>query len=104
MNISWDASYQRTHPQGFRNYSRLLLLFLFMGVSLGLALMLGANRLLAMVKDIGGLCHIAIIKMFLQLINSSIIFQLRGPFQEHLSPHQFGVSTLRGHEAIPFGI
>ncbi len=34
MNISWDASYQRTHPQGFQNYFRLLLL-LFMGISLG---------------------------------------------------------------------
>ncbi len=32
------------------------------------------------------------------------ILQLWGPFQEHLSPHQFKVSTPRGYVAIPFGI
>jgi hypothetical protein len=69
-----------------------------------MALMLVANRLLAMAKDICGLCPIAVSEMFIQLINRSIILQLRGPFQEHLSPHQFRVSTLGGCEAIPFGI
>jgi uncharacterized protein YneF (UPF0154 family) len=33
INIYQDASYQKTHPQGFRNYFRLLVLF--MGISLG---------------------------------------------------------------------
>jgi hypothetical protein len=68
-----------------------------------MALMLVANRLLAMAKDICGLCLIAVSEMFIQLINHSIVLQLRGPFQEHLSPHQFGVSTLRGCEDILFG-
>jgi hypothetical protein len=27
-----------------------------------------------------------------------------GQFQEHISPHQFGVSTLGGYETIIFGI
>ncbi len=56
--------------------------------------MLGPNRLLAMTKDISDF----------QFINHSIILQFQGPFQEHLSPHQFGVSTLGGYEAIHFGI
>jgi hypothetical protein len=49
--------------------------------------MLGANRLLAMAKDIGGLRPIAINEVFFQIINRSIALQLRGSFQEHLSPH-----------------
>jgi hypothetical protein len=40
------------------------------------ALVLGANKLLVMVKDTGSLCFIAIGKAFLQFINSSIILQL----------------------------
>ncbi len=56
--------------------------------------MLGLNRLLAMAKDTNGL----------QLINHSIVLQLQGLFQEHLSPHQFGVLTLGSYEAIHFDI
>jgi hypothetical protein len=37
------------------------------------ALVLGANGLLVMAKDIGGLCPIVAGKMFFQLINRSII-------------------------------
>jgi hypothetical protein len=37
------------------------------------ALMLEANRLLAMTKDIGGFRPIVVSKMFLQLINHSIV-------------------------------
>jgi hypothetical protein len=55
MNISRDVSYQKTHLQGFRNYSKLLLL-LFVGISL----VLGANRLLAMANDTNGFYPIAI--------------------------------------------
>ncbi len=69
-----------------------------------MVLILGASKLLAMAKDINGLRLIAIDEMFLQLINCSIVIQLRGPFQEHLSPHQFGVLTFGNYEAIPFGI
>jgi hypothetical protein len=57
------------------------------------ALMLGANRLLAMAKETGGFSPITVTKMFFQLISHSIVLQLWGPFQEHLSPHQFGIST-----------
>jgi hypothetical protein len=61
---------------------------------------LGVNRLLAMAKDTGGLRPIAISKVFLWFISHSIVLQLRGPFQEHLSPHQFGVLTPKGYETI----
>jgi hypothetical protein len=43
-------------------------------------------------------------KVFLQLISRCIVLQLWGLFQEHLSFHEFGVSTLKGCEAIPFVI
>jgi hypothetical protein len=58
MNISKDDSYQRTYPQGFQNYFKLLLL-----------LPMGVNRLLAMAKDTRGICPIIISKVFLQLIS-----------------------------------
>jgi hypothetical protein len=57
-----------------------------------------------MTKDIGGLRPIAIGEVFFQLINYSIVLQLRGSFQEHLSPHQFKVLTPGGYVAILFGI
>jgi hypothetical protein len=68
------------------------------------ALMLGTIRLLAMAKVINGLHFIIIGEMFLQFISHSIVLQLRGPFQEHLSLYQFVILTLGGCEAIPFGI
>jgi hypothetical protein len=46
-----------------------------MGISLGWWLVLGANRLLAMVKDIGGIRPIAIDEMFFLLITRSIVLQ-----------------------------
>jgi len=58
-----------------------------------MALVLGASRLLAMAKETGGFFLIVVSKMFFQLINRSIVLQLWGLFQEHLSPHQFGVLT-----------
>jgi hypothetical protein len=67
-----------------------------------MALMLGFSKLLAMVKDIGDLHPIAIGEVFLRFINHSIVFQLWGSFQEHLFPHQFGISTLGGWEGHPF--
>jgi hypothetical protein len=57
------------------------------------ALVLGVSKLLTMAKETGGFSPIAVSKMFFQLISHSIVLQLRGPFQEHVSPHQFGVST-----------
>jgi hypothetical protein len=52
------------------------------------ALMLGVqvSRLMAMAKDTSGLHPIAMGKMSFLLINHSIILQLRGSFQEQLSP------------------
>ncbi len=41
-----------------------------------ITLVLGANRLLAMVKDIGGLHPIVVGKVFFQLISRSIVLQL----------------------------
>jgi hypothetical protein len=69
-----------------------------------MALMLGVSRLLVMAKDTSGLPLIIISEMFFQLINHSKVLQLSGPFQKHLSPHQFEISTPRSCEAIPFGI
>jgi len=63
------------------------------------ALVLGTNKLLAMAKDTEDLHPIVISEIFFQLIN-----QFGGSFQEHLSPHQFKVSTPRGYETILFGI
>jgi hypothetical protein len=41
-----------------------------------MALVLGANILLAMAKDIGGFCPIAVGEVFLQLISRSIVLHL----------------------------
>jgi hypothetical protein len=68
------------------------------------ASMLGVNRLLAMAKNIIGFYFIVVGEVFLQLINRSIILQLWKLFQKHLGPHQFGISTLGGCEAIHFFI
>jgi hypothetical protein len=40
------------------------------------ALVLGVSKLLAMAKDTGGLCPIAIGEVFLRFINCSIVLQL----------------------------
>jgi hypothetical protein len=69
-----------------------------------MALVLGVSKLLATVMDIGGLHLIIVGKVFLQLINRSIVLQLGGSLQEHLSPHQFRILTLGGYETIPFDI
>jgi hypothetical protein len=45
------------------------------------ALMLRASKLLGMAKDINGLRHIIVGKMFLWLINHSIVLRLWGSFQ-----------------------
>ncbi len=42
--------------------------------------------------------------MFLWFISHSIILRLWRLFQKRISPHQFGVLTLGGYEAILFGI
>ncbi len=69
-----------------------------------MALTLGANKLLVMAKDTCGLHPIVVGEVFLQLISRYVVLQLQGPFHEHLSPHQFGVLTHGGCEAIPFGV
>jgi hypothetical protein len=51
------------------------------------ALVLGANKLLAMAKNINGLHPIAMNEVFLQLMNCCIVLLFWGLFQEHLSPH-----------------
>ncbi len=60
--------------------------------------------MLATAKDTNGLRPIVVGEVFFQLINRSMVRQLRGPFKEHLSPHQFGISTLRDYEDILFGV
>jgi hypothetical protein len=69
-----------------------------------MALVLGVSILLVMAKNTNGLCPIAINEIFFLLFYHSIVLQFRRSFQEHLSPHQFGILTLRGYEAIPFNI
>jgi hypothetical protein len=85
---------------GFSKLFQVAIIVAHGGIPRLMALVLGVSRLLAMVRDISGLHPIAISKMFLQLISHSIILQLWGPFQEHLSHHQFGVSTFGGSKAI----
>jgi hypothetical protein len=51
-----------------------------------MALMLEVSKLLAMAKDTGGFHPIHVGKVFLQLINCSIVLHLPRSFQEHLSP------------------
>jgi len=45
-----------------------------------MALVLGANRLMAMAKNNGGLHLIVVNEVFLQLISRSIVLQFCGPF------------------------
>ncbi len=52
------------------------------GIPRAATLVLGANRLLVMAKDIGGLCPIIMGEVFFQRINHSIVLQLWGPFQK----------------------
>jgi hypothetical protein len=60
-------------------YSRFLKLFQIVAVIAAghilrlVALVLGVNKLLAMEKDIGGLCPIAIGEVFFQLFSHSIV-------------------------------
>jgi hypothetical protein len=65
-----------------------------------MALVLEASKLLAMAKDTRGLRFIVVGKVFFLFISCSIVLQLQGSLQKHLSPHQFGVSTLGGCETI----
>jgi hypothetical protein len=51
-----------------------------------------------MVKDIRGFRLITVGETFFQLINRSIVLQIWGTFQKHLSPHQLGVLTFRNYE------
>jgi hypothetical protein len=62
MNIFQDASCQRTHPHRFLKLFQVATIVAHGGIPRSMALMLGASRLLAMVKDIG---PIAINKLFL---------------------------------------
>jgi hypothetical protein len=43
-------------------------------------------------------------EVFFWLISCSIVLQVQGSFQEHLSPHEFGVLIFGGCENIPFDI
>ncbi len=71
---------------GFSKLCQIVVIVVCGDIPKSVALMLGANRLLAMAKDIGGFHPIAIGEVFLWLISHSIILQLWGLFQEHLSP------------------
>jgi hypothetical protein len=75
--------------------SRLFQVVVIHGDNRLVALVLGANKLLAMAKKTSGFSLIAVSKMFFQLMNCSIVLQLQGPFQEHLSPHQLSINPLR---------
>jgi hypothetical protein len=88
---------------------RFLKLFQIVDVAHGdilklVALVLGACRLLSMAKDTRSPCPIVLSKVCFQLISRSIVLHFWGPFQEHLSPHWFRVSTLGSCETILFGI
>ncbi len=52
-----------------------------------MALVLGVSILLAMAKDTSGFCLIIVGEVFFQFLNRSIVLQLWGSFQEHLSSH-----------------
>jgi hypothetical protein len=72
---------------GFSKLFQVVTIVVHGDIPKSVALVLGAIRLLAMVKDISGFCLIVVSDMFLQFISRSIVLQLRGPFQEHLTPH-----------------
>jgi hypothetical protein len=76
MSIFQDASYQRTHLQGFHNYFQTIVVIARGNILRSMALMLGVNILLALAKDFGGLCLITIGEMFYLFISCSIVLQL----------------------------
>jgi len=51
-----------------------------------MALLLGANKLLAMAKDIGGLCLIIVSKVFLRLLFVPLSYSFEGHFINTLPP------------------
>jgi hypothetical protein len=63
-----------------------------------MALMLEVSKLLAMAKDTGGLHPIDVGKVFLRLINHSIVLHLQGLFKEHLSPISLEYQPLKAME------
>jgi hypothetical protein len=65
MNIFQDVLYQRTHPHRFLKLFQVVAIVVRGGILRLMAIMLGASRLLEMVKDIDGLRPIAISKVFL---------------------------------------
>jgi hypothetical protein len=89
---------------GFLELFQVIVIVAHGDIPRSVASMLKVNILLAMSKKTKGLCPINVSEVFLQLINHPIVLQLWRLFQKHLSPHQFGVSTLGGCEAIPFRI
>ncbi len=61
---------------GFSKLFQIIAIFVHGDIPRSMALMLWANRLLAMAKDIGALCPITTGEVFFQLINRTIVLQL----------------------------
>jgi hypothetical protein len=77
MNISWDASYQRTHLHGFRIVPSCCCCCCAYGdIPRLMALVLRVNKLLIMTNEINGLRPSVVGHVFFLLISHSIILQL----------------------------
>jgi hypothetical protein len=61
-------------------FSHVVAIVVRMDIFRLMAIMLRVNKLLAMAKDISGLCPIVISEVFLHFISHSIVLQLWGPF------------------------
>jgi len=72
MTISRNASYLKTHPQFF-GIIQTIIIVAHSDILRLMGLVMGANRLLVMAKDIRGFHPIVVSKVFCPLINHSII-------------------------------
>jgi hypothetical protein len=58
-----------------------------------IACVLGVARLLVLSKPLNGIKPIAMGKVFYQLVNNTLCFQLHDVFSSHMSPRQFGMAA-----------
>ncbi len=87
MNIFWDGFIPEDPSSWFSELFQVAIIVIHANIPRLVALVLGVNRLMAMAKDNDNLHLIVVAEVFFQLISHSIILQLCGPFQEHLSHH-----------------
>ncbi len=100
MSIFWDVSYQKA-LKVFKLFQAAIIIA-HGDILRSMALLLGANRLLAMANDMGGFCPIIVGEVFFQFISHSYSFE--GHFRSIYPLINSKFSTPRGCETIFFGI